>query len=1173
MTLITPYQKEALNYKKHISLTANAGSGKTFVLSKRFVEIALNEDVPLNSIVAITFTDKAASELYKKIAGEINDRLDSADENMQYAKLLRLRRQLVSAKISTIHSFCSELLREFSPEAGLDSNFTLIDQTVANEIIEKEIFDYITGSLTGIKEKEIKSLIRIVGSFNNLVDEFKSALYKIKTVRTVHSNIYNRSDEEIVKYFNEKFNQLFELIILPEIPSILSKIKIINNHVLQNQADNSIGLEVDSLISKVELSENRDELIDHLKQIRERILIKSLSLRSQSYLKKAVDEFRHYEPELKFFFSDLENFELYENHEQVSKQLASFGKIFIDNVLQVSENYSAVKKKFSYLDYEDLLFFTEQLVSKDVVRAALSDKYKYIMIDEYQDTNEVQYNIFIPILNKLNTGNLFVVGDEKQSIYMFRDAELQVFERTKEIILNKTNSAGLLELPHSFRLSPRIAMFCNKIFNRLFADPSLEFNEVKSSSLVSTRNDMDSGEIQFLLDESGEKDAEASMVALKIKEIIAEKKISFKDVAVLVRKRKSFDSLERIFIKHSIPYKILGGRGFYQQQVVFDIYSYLAFLTDKNNDTALIAVLRSPFYMISDNHLLRISYKQGESFYTKMRNSAIGDDYLSKLVGKLDKHYNISRKVDLAELIGLILKETNYWSVIASRINYKQEIANINKVLELAKNYSKHSFKTIYDFVDFLRTSIDRYEDEGQAQIPEEGDSVNLMTIHQSKGLEYEAVFLFNSHLKTQSEQVKSKSISLDKNFGIMTKLPENNNYFNEYKSAPILGIYNYSVQRKGAAEIKRLLYVAVTRAINYLYISGSVVRSAAANSFLTLIQNGLQVDELTGNIILEDKLRLMLIEGNEYKLSSEKYEFEIPVITNLNESIQFENFITNSLDINSYKINKDEIKSRTKAEIISATKINIYSQCPLKYNLTYNLGYTDLFKRFNLQEFPFINSKEDEDISSAADLEGRIIHSILEEDINESEVENKIERELLTENFMIVEDKDNIGKLTDKIKNKVLAYYGSNTFKELNKYENYRNEYEVYLKMSDYYLYGIIDKFVVTEKELLVVDYKTDSVSENKAKEKYQYYRNQLIFYAFILREHMDLDIPVKILLVFIDKPELSVTELLPKESFNDFKIFLDKTVQNIRINNYPKKYDHCSKCHFAINKKCVVK
>ena len=165
MNLLTPYQSKALNYKKHISLTANAGSGKTFVLSKRYLEIAVNENLPLRNIAAITFTDKAAGELYQKIAKEIEARIKDAKEKSSIEQLELIRRQLVSANISTIHSFCIDILREHPVEAGIDANFTPIDEIFADEMIELSVEEVIKSSLeNSTDENKLKYLIRFFSS-------------------------------------------------------------------------------------------------------------------------------------------------------------------------------------------------------------------------------------------------------------------------------------------------------------------------------------------------------------------------------------------------------------------------------------------------------------------------------------------------------------------------------------------------------------------------------------------------------------------------------------------------------------------------------------------------------------------------------------------------------------------------------------------------------------------------------------------------------------------------------------------------------------------------------------------------------------------------------------------------------------------------------------------------
>ena len=192
MNILTPHQNKALNYKKHISLTANAGSGKTFVLSKRYLEIAVNENLPLRNIAAITFTDKAAGELYQKIAKEIDSRIKSAVEKKAVEQLEMIRRQLVSANISTIHSFCIDILREHPVEAGIDANFTPIDEIFADELIELSVEEAIKSSLENSSDEDkLKYLIRLFSSKSILSCEIASSIKHRRNLLSLAANIYN----------------------------------------------------------------------------------------------------------------------------------------------------------------------------------------------------------------------------------------------------------------------------------------------------------------------------------------------------------------------------------------------------------------------------------------------------------------------------------------------------------------------------------------------------------------------------------------------------------------------------------------------------------------------------------------------------------------------------------------------------------------------------------------------------------------------------------------------------------------------------------------------------------------------------------------------------------------------------------------------------------------------
>ena len=326
----------------------------------------------------------------------------------------------------------------------------------------------------------------------------------------------------------------------------------------------TVAFEIKDVLQNIRVAKDLPGKLDLLKQLSSLILTKAGKLKKTGYLKNDQDTFRGEIHLIEKYFHDICCFSIPENHIEIETELARFGKIIISLFDESCDLYSAKKRENRYLDFEDILILTRDILQQENVLQALREKYKYIMIDEYQDTNEIQYEIFMPLLDFLQKGNLFIVGDEKQSIYMFRDAELEVFNRTKEVIQNVSGKDKLLNLPDSFRMSPHICLFANYIFSRVFSNPEPLFNEVGYSTLVCAREDNFNGQIEFLLAEKNGKISEGDLVAGKILNLIKENSgaINFGDIAILCRKRKSFDKLEDSFRKYNLPYKILGEKVF-----------------------------------------------------------------------------------------------------------------------------------------------------------------------------------------------------------------------------------------------------------------------------------------------------------------------------------------------------------------------------------------------------------------------------------------------------------------------------------------------------------------------------------------------------------------------------------------------------------------------------------
>ena len=489
MNKLTPHQNNALNYHNHISLTANAGSGKTFVVSKRFVEIALKEKIPLSKIVAITFTDKAASELYKKISECIQELIVTTKNNSDVRQLENLRRQLISSNISTIHSFCLNILKEFPVEAELDANFVPIDEKLSTELIEISVDKMLKESLNNEDKERIKKLIRMFSLKSALADELESLLKNYVKILFIEDKIYTKSTEEIIEYYNKIITGYFEKLIDNKISQIYNNLIIINNIVLIDKSDNSSALGASKLINKMNSQLQIKELIETLFEIKNIIFTKNGTIVARGYLKNILrDNVINECEEIELFFKQLNVFAINKNEKEIWKELSLFGKEILYFFKKSLTIYEESKSENGYLDYEDILYKTYSILKNPDVRDYLGGKYRYLMIDEYQDTNEIQYNIFLPLLDDLKRGNLLIVGDEKQSIYMFRDAELEVFRKTSEDIVGISGPPSLLKLPDSFRMKQELCCFTNILFKNLFDVPDPRYNEVEHSDLIDRKS-------------------------------------------------------------------------------------------------------------------------------------------------------------------------------------------------------------------------------------------------------------------------------------------------------------------------------------------------------------------------------------------------------------------------------------------------------------------------------------------------------------------------------------------------------------------------------------------------------------------------------------------------------------------------------------------------------------
>jgi ATP-dependent helicase/nuclease subunit A len=1194
MYQLTPHQINALNTQNSISLTANAGSGKTYVLATRYLKIILEGNASIHEIAAITFTDKAAGELYKRVADELNILSGENNSLTVQKKIVKLRKQLVSAHISTIHSFCVDLLREFPVEASLDANFIPIDQRKTNDLIELSTEKIIKNKISFRHNSEdIKLLIRLLGSKRALARELGEMVHNRKNLFRVKDLYADKTPEETAIAISEMFYKGLEEILEIELGKIITNFNSINETVLLVDNKNKIANTVKKLLKKASKIKNNAEILQLLSCLREESFTKKGSLKSRGYLDRDLrGKSGPAVAIVERLFKEFEKLFLIDNTFSVEKELAKYSKAMLNISLDIIEEYENKKKQMGYLDFEDILLKTKEILGRKNIRKAVNKKYKYLLIDEYQDTNEIQYEIFLPIVDYLKTGNLFIVGDEKQSIYRFRDAELEVFGKTRDDIKYANDANLILTLPDSFRMAPGICLFTNQLFRGLFDNSQKMYGEVAHKDLVCARDDSIQGKIEFLISNDKDDLAEADLVARRIIRLKSECKEEVPDwnsIAVLVRKRSAFSELEKSFIEYNIPYTVIGGTGFYQQQSISDIYNYFAFLFNRSDDAALIGTLRSPFFSVSDIEIFQLSQYNGDSYWDKLIGAANTDDRWKLCYLIINENLHLTKRISIPSLLQKILNESDFLSTIASRNNGEQEINNINKLISITIKFFNQEFNSLYDYLTFLKSSISSFVEESQAAIEDKTNCVNIMTIHQAKGLQYSAVFLYRCHDINQSENVDARSFKVDKTYGLLTKVPHNDNYFGEYHSAPIVQLYNFIENRKSRAELKRLLYVGVTRAKNFLFIStkGIIDKTNKLNSFIDLLMNVLEIDFQKNNFSIEGELNCLVKYETTFKVVNRKIKIQIPLIKDIKiREISEEEKVRKNL-YPGYLI--DSVNDLSKGEIISATKFSVFKHCPLKYNLIYNLNlnainnyYSQWLKSHILSEDYEFNPDEqrkiiyeesNSDTFIHSNIKGRIIHKILQSQNQKKDVKNLLNNIFENDNYFYKELLQTKQQLKKEIEETVIKFFESRENKFLNSFNKFKNEFEVYCKEENYYLFGIIDKVIFVKEKIILVDYKTDTILESEISKRAEKYLSQLNFYAFILKRLFPFFSEIELRIIFVKLPELPFVKIFTKRDENKTISEIKDLIISIRNNNYSVNLEHCSQCIFGINNnKCIV-
>jgi ATP-dependent exoDNAse (exonuclease V) beta subunit len=782
-------------------IQAGAGTGKTHSLVSLCVELLGRQDpLPPAKLWAVTFTEKAAAELKGRIRSRL-DELAGRDPSWR-----RVRRDLGLAQIGTIHSLCGQILRRHAAAAGVDPAFTVLDEEQARRFVreacEGTALRALEGALGAPLREAARRLcaemgLRTQGKFGiGLADELAALLQKLGETAASPSKLV--PDPRAAADDDARARRQLDRALL-DLRAALSK----------------SGKDAPPLPGPALDAYAPGELAQAWRDVRR---CSPLHLRAQGPDKEVVLAARD-------AFEGLLNADAGVRGAALAGDLAALAG-------HAAERHRELKARRGALDFDDLTRLCRELLATHaVVRAAERERVGALLVDEFQDTSRAQIEIFEQLAGDRP---VIVVGDRKQSIYEFRGADVASAQGYAGRLL--AGGAERLVLGESRRARPALVRFANLLFSRALAASGEAFQTPFSAddALTAFRPPGPGGACAELLDVPGVGvEAEAEMVSRRIATLLAAgspervhdkdeqpRPVRGGDVAVLFRKFTNLEAFRRALLRRRIPHLVYKGRGFHGAREVMDLVALLAAAVDPDDDLALAAVLRAPFGPLSDDALVLLAQRR----WSLDDASGLAPDDAEALARMRDLLHGLRSEVDRlgpAALLEAALAETDYVAACAGGLYGEQAAANVEKLLALARGAELRG-ESARAFLAGLRRLADDEAREAEAAVVEERDphAVRLLTVHAAKGLEFPVVFVPECASPSFTAGAERVLLDPDVAFAVKARGADGKRRWGAQGAA--IGARRRS---RELAQMRRLFYVAVTRARDFLVLSGRAAK------------------------------------------------------------------------------------------------------------------------------------------------------------------------------------------------------------------------------------------------------------------------------------------------------------------------------------------------------------
>ena len=855
----TNEQQQAIDDRDlDILVSASAGSGKTTVLVERLMQEILT-GTGVNELLVVTFTKAAAQEMKAKIKSALEQRLN------KHEKLkIDLREQLNlidAANISTIDAFCLDVIHRFYYVIDLDPSFSVLTdetqaalmreralQEIESEFLENDDQAFIAfyENFAGDRSAEsARDLLLDLYNYAMAKPDYRDWLKNLPTQYEIgddvtHSKLWQKN---IKPYLLTTFSDLKE-----KLEQLLATAAMETKELAK--VKDSFQL-FDKCLQNYLASIERDENYDKQRELLRSCLF--TSFRKSSKWDEDLLDFYEECVELKKdaseqVFTSFTSFYATDEKEQIA--LLNKGHQIMTAIVKAElaliERFDQLKRAENLVDYSDMEQFAYQILSQDtsnsqMARSFYQTKFKEIMVDEYQDINPLQERI-LQLIKKDGQNNLFMVGDVKQSIYGFRQAEPSLFlHKYQEAAKDENKQDERILLSANFRSTKPVIKLVNQVFDHVLTtdfggiDYQKEGQLVlganyypeklpQASELIYSEKDGQDGSTNTE-DEDEIDSAEIAMVINRIKQFKNEnlqvydtqtkekRNFKYSDIAILTRSRSDNLAIMQEFAKNDIPLLVTDAKNYFQTLELTIVLNYLRIIDNPDQDIPLVAVLRSPLFNFTETDLAKIRvHRKNTGFYDALTSYVAVNDELSQktkiFLNQLEELRHFAANHRISELIWSIYERTNLLEIMTALPNGKQRRVNLEALYERASSYESAGFKGLYQFINFIERMRRSQKDLAQPLVTKEaGDSVRLMTVHGSKGLEFPIVFYIGLQHRYQMRDLSGNYIINANNLGLTIRQEH-------YRADTLLKSYDNIAQKQQLLEEEaRILYVGMTRA------------------------------------------------------------------------------------------------------------------------------------------------------------------------------------------------------------------------------------------------------------------------------------------------------------------------------------------------------------------------